>query len=121
MRRPLTSSALAAVLLVVVMMTPGSVKASSTEAVAGASRGDSPIAQTDETVTPDKSTSVPSQDPVEAERPARFDSLWLVIVGVVGLLLLIGIVRTQRSWDSSSHPMEQPGQESDSNDPLEEE
>lgn len=33
-----------------------------------------------------------------AEQPARFDSLWLLMIGVVALLLLVHIVRTQSQW-----------------------
>ena len=34
----------------------------------------------------------------KAEQPARFDSLWLLMVGVVALLLVVHIVRTQSQW-----------------------
>jgi hypothetical protein len=114
MRRLLTASALAALLLTL-MTTPLPAEAS-----LGTADGELSTAQSDETVTPgEESTSVPSEDPAGGDGPARFDSLWLVIVGVVGLLLLIGIVRAQRGWDSSSRPSEeQPGNEDGSRDVL---
>ena len=41
----------------------------------------------------------PSDDPSSGERrPARFVDLWVVIVGAVGLLLLVQMVRIERSW-----------------------
>jgi hypothetical protein len=112
MRCLLTVSALAALLLTVVT-TPLPAGASS-----GTTDGELSTAQSDETVTPgEEPTSVPSEDPAGGDGPARFDSLWLVIVGVVGLLLLIGIVRAQRGWDSSSWPSEeQSGNEDGSRD-----
>jgi hypothetical protein len=113
MRRLLTASALAAVLLTV---TTTPLPAEASPSTAGGERS---TAQTEETVTPGhEPTTVPSRDPEGGDEPARFDSLWLVIVGVVGLLLLIGIVRTQLGWDSSSHPPEQSGNEEGSRDVL---
>jgi hypothetical protein len=113
MRRLLTASALVAVLLVV-MTTPLRAEASS-----GTADGKLSTAQTDETVPPgEEPTPVPSEDPAGGDEPARFDSLWLVIVGVVGLLLLIWVVRTQRGWDSSPHSGEEPRNEDDSRDVL---
>lgn len=108
MRRLLTASALAAVVLT-------AVTSHFAEALSVASDGEPLTAQTEETVTPGGGpSSVPSEAPARGDEPARFDSLWVVIVGVVGLLLLIGIVRTQRRWDSSPHPGEQSGNENGS-------
>lgn len=36
--------------------------------------------------------------PAEAAKPVQFDSLWLAIVGLVGLLLVIRTVFTESRW-----------------------
>jgi hypothetical protein len=123
MRRLLAASALTGVLLTA-MAAPAPAASSvvaDTEVVAGVSAKAS-SARTEEAVTAgEQPTTVPSEEPEGGDPPARFDSLWLLIVGALGLLLLIGIVRTQRRWDSSSKAGEQSRNESGVRDVLEEE
>jgi hypothetical protein len=91
MRPPLTS-ALALLLLGAIAVTP----------VRGVSL--SPRVETAESPTESESVTDQTGDPAtprhpdtEEGQPGRFDNLWLVVVGVVGLLVVVQLVRIELS------------------------
>jgi hypothetical protein len=75
-------------------------------------------AAVDETgTTSERDELAPAEKSESVEDPVRFDSLWLVIVGVLGLLLVVGIVRTEWDWRRSDRPPDS-GNGNDSGDVL---
>lgn len=67
----------------------------------------------------DEPGSVPANDPIESGQGlAQFDSLWMVIVGILSLLLVVRMIRTDSGWRLRSQAEPIAGNASRSTDVL---